>query len=428
MKRPSLSNLSLTLDTSIFAKRIMLTMLVASFGIALARPCCANPFTFTLTTSMPKGRDGHTATLLNSGKVLVAAGNVGDATAVLYDPTTATWGFTGNLSTGRWLHTATLLSDGKVLVAGGADSSRFGFASHIEVYDPATGIWTVSARLVTNRVAHTATLLQNGKVLIAAGSTKRSRALPTSAAELYDPSSGTSTATGSLSTARYSSSATLLANGKVLVAGGATGESGFGQVASAELYDPATGAWTFTGSMSFARSLHTATLLRNGQVLVAGGLSNQVPLQSAELYNPSTGTWTVTGALNNPRFSAEALRLPNGNVLLAAGGFPFHVATELYNPATALWTLAGDLATTNAGAPGTLLQNGEVLLEGGLDANGALTAAAQVGSHWLPSLSKTLNQALERTADRREDLLSMTSTMKPEAQRALVSGRSACSR
>src|SRR5215831_7747216 len=277
MKRPSLSNLSLTPDTSIFAKWIMLTVLVASFGIALARPCCANPFTFTLTASLPNGRENHTATLLNNGKVLVAAGNVGDATAVLYDPTTATWGFTGNLSTGRWGHTATLLSDGKVIVAGGADSSRFGFASHIEVYDPATGIWTVSARLVTNRIYHTATLLRNGKVLIAAGSTHRQpRLIPTSDAELYDPSSGTSTATGSLSTARYDHSATLLANGKVLVAGGATGDFGGGEVASAELYDPATGAWTFTGSMSFARSAHTATLLRNGQVLVAGGTSNFV--------------------------------------------------------------------------------------------------------------------------------------------------------
>jgi len=382
MKTPSSSNLFLIPDTSIFAKRTMLTMLAASLGIALARPCCASPFTFTLTASMPNVRENHTATLLNNGKVLVAAGlgPLVGATAVLYDPVTATWGFTGNLSTVRWGHTATLLSDGKVIVAGGADSSRFGFVSHIEVYDPATGIWTVSARLVTNRVAHTATLLQNGKVLIAAGSTKRSRALPTSAAELYDPSSGTSTATGSLSTARYSSSATLLANGKVLVAGGATDDSGGGEISSAELYDPATGAWTFTGSMSVARSLHTATLLRNGQVLVAGGLSNHVALASAELYDPATGTWTVTGALNNPRYNAAALRLPNGRVLLAAGGFPFYMATELYNPATGFWTLAGDLATTNAGAPGTLLQNGEVLLEGGLDANGALTAAAQVGS------------------------------------------------
>jgi len=195
MKRPALSNLSLTLATSIFAKRIMLAVLVASFGIALARPCSAGPFTFTLTASLLDGvRENHTATLLNNGKVLVAAGEgptVG-ATAELYDPTTGTWEFTGNLSLERSLHTATLLSDGRVIVAGGADNSRFGFVSHIEIYDPATGIWTVSARLVTNRIDHTATLLRNGKVLIAAGSTHRQpRFIPTSDTELYDPSSGT---------------------------------------------------------------------------------------------------------------------------------------------------------------------------------------------------------------------------------------------
>jgi Galactose oxidase, central domain/Kelch motif len=376
MKRPSLSNLSLTLDTSIFAGGIMLTVLSASFGIALARPCSAGPFTFTLTASLLNARVNHTATLLNDGKVLVASGD----TAELYDPTTGTWEFTGNLSTVRQLHTATLLSNGKVIVAGGVDDSRFGFVSQTEIYGPATGIWTVSARLITNRIDHTATLLKNGKVLIAGGNTKRSKYVPTSDAELYDPSSRTWTATGSLSTARYWASATLLADGKVLVAGGGTNDSGGGEVAGAELYDPATGTWTVTGSMSVARSLHTATLLRNGQVLVAGGLTNHVALESAELYNPATGTWTVTGALNNPRYHAAALRLPDGNVLLAADGFPFYMATDLYNPATGHWTLAGDLATANVGAPGTLLRNGGVLLEGGLDASGAITAAAEVGS------------------------------------------------
>lgn len=354
----------------------MLMVLSASFGIALARPCSAGPFTFALTASLLNARVNHTATLLNDGKVLVASGD----TAELYHPTTGTWEFTGNLSTVRQLHTATLLSNGKVIVAGGVDDSRFGFVSKTEIYDPATGIWTVSARLITNRIDHTATLLKNGKLLIAGGNTKRSRYVPTSDAELYDPSSRTSTATGSLSTARYWASATLLADGKVLVAGGGTNDSGGGEVADAELYDPATGTWAVTGSMSVARSLHTATLLRNGQVLVAGGLTNHVALESAELYNPATGTWTVTGALNNPRYNAAALRLPDGNVLLAAGGFPFYMATDLYNPATGQWTLAGDLATANVGAPGTLLRNGGVLLEGGLDASGAITAAAEVGS------------------------------------------------
>src|SRR5262249_28679412 len=118
----------------------------------------------------------------------------------------------------------------------------------------------------------------------------------------------------------------------------------------------------------------------DGRVLVVGGLNNHVSLQSAELYDPATGAWTLTGSPNYSRYNATALRLRNGKVLLAAGGFAYHLATELYNPATGLWTLAGDLAIYNVGAPATLLRNGEVLLEGGLDAGGATTAGAQVGS------------------------------------------------
>ena len=122
--------------------------------------------------------------------------------------------------------------------------------------------------------------------------------------------------TGSMSVARSRHTATLLNNGKVLVAGGGGGSSCF---ASAELYDPATGTWSTTGSMNVARSGHTATLLNNGKVLVAGGTGGSLPFASAELYDPATGTWSTTGSMNVSRGHHTATLLNNGKVLVAGG-------------------------------------------------------------------------------------------------------------
>jgi hypothetical protein len=172
-------------------------------------------------------------------------------------------------------------------------------------------------------------LLPSGKVLVAAGLSGPG-SLPDASAELYDPASGTWTATGSLNTARYIHTATLLPNGKVLVAGGQNGD-----LASAELYDPASGTWTATGSLNTARYDHTATLLPNGKVLVAGGANSTDTLASAELYDPTSGTWTATGSLNTAREFHTASLLPNGNVLVAGGLDIFGGAlasAELYGP------------------------------------------------------------------------------------------------
>jgi hypothetical protein len=153
-----------------------------------------------------------------------------------------------------------------------------------------------------------------------------------------------------MNVARESHTATLLSNGQVLVAGGTD--------ASAEVYNPATGTWTLTSSMNVPRSNHQAVLLQNGQVLVAGGF-NGGPLASAELYNPSTGTWTVTGSMITARYGFSLTLLPDGEVLAAQG-----MSAELYNPATGTWSATGSPTSAVGGPNAALLQSGEVLAIG----------------------------------------------------------------
>jgi N-acetylneuraminic acid mutarotase len=206
-----------------------------------------------------------------------------------------------------------------VLVAGGFDTGLDPVGS-AELYDPATGSWTLTGSLNTARYFHTATLLPNGMVLVAGG--LACCTFISASAELYDPTSGTWTPTGSLNIARDSHTAILLPNGMVLVAGGFDSTSNAS--ASAELYDPASGTWTSAGNLNNARVYHTATFLPNGMVLVAGGRDGPsfTPsdiLSSAELYDPASGSWTVTGSLNAVRAYHMATLLPNGMVLVAGG-------------------------------------------------------------------------------------------------------------
>jgi len=253
----------------------------------------------------------------------------------------------------------------------------------------ASGVFEDTGSLGTARERFTATLLPNGKVLVAGGLDDTVTAL--ASAELYDPASGTWTPTGSLGGARDRHGAILLFNGKVLVAGGQddTGNP----LPSAELYDPASGTWTPTGSIGDGGSHSTETLLPNGKVLVTGGLDNiGNPLASAELYDPASGTWTPTGSLGAARDRQTATLLPNGKVLVTGGlgntGSPL-ASAELYDPVSETWTPTGGLGTARDRHGALLLPSGKVLVGGGLDNAGNPLASAELydpaSGTWTPT-------------------------------------------
>ena len=317
--------------------------------------------------AMNQGRFRHTATLLATGQVLVTGGSRKKATssAELYDAFANSWIRTGSLGRARQAHSATRLLDGRVLVAGGFGTGGGNALSSAELYDPSAGSWSQAGDLNQQRDSHTATLLRDGRVLVVGGEGQGGTQGALSAAELYDPTTNTWSPTGSLGEARKQHTATLLPNGKVLVAGGES--AGGGALASAELFDPASGTWSPTGSLSQPRNAYAAAQLADGRVLAVGGTDGAHALATTELYDPVAGSWSLSGGLRQARDFHSATVLPNGRVLVAGGIDATDLfVSEVYDPLIGSWTQVGSLEQMREQHTATLLSDGRVLVAGGL--------------------------------------------------------------
>ncbi|MBN9685632.1 MULTISPECIES: kelch repeat-containing protein [unclassified Corallococcus] len=304
-----------------------------------------------------------TATVLDSGKVLVVGGWDGEflASAEVYDPSPGTWLSTGALALGREGHTATLLSSGEVLVAGGEIQSAPGYTATASLYSPQTGLWTQAGATSMARAYSTATLLPSGKVLIAGGGDNSGSF---ARVDVYDPAGGWSVLPSSMNDERRRHTATLLPSGKLLVVGG----RGWRIFETAEVYDPSNpqSGWAFVAPMVTPRYDHTATLLPSGKVLVSGGRNATGPLDSSEVYDPATNSWTVA-QMATPRTLHTATLLPSGKVLIAGGETSTPLdTTELYDPQTNSWSASITLRTPRRLHAAVLLSaTSKVLVLGG---------------------------------------------------------------
>jgi RHS repeat-associated protein len=347
---------------------------------------------WTTTADMVKKRNGHTATVLPTGRVLVAGGTDGAtvfSSAELYDRTTGTWSSTGSMTGARKYQSAVLLNtssntttSGKVLIAGGANSSSA--LSTAQLYSPSTGQWISAGTMNASRYQHTATLLSNGRVLVAGG-VSGSTVLNTAA--VYNPSSGSGTWAGvsSMAVSRRWHTATLLSttnatlNNKVLVVGG---NSGSNSLTSVQLFD-GTSSWSTLTSLSSSRQEHSATRLTDGRLLVAGGKSGSTTLNSALLFNPATGSgsWASAGTMTSRRHGQSDSLLPtsvvtNGQVLLA-GGWDGNItvsSAELFT-APATWTATNAMPEPMKYHTASVLSNGMLLIAGGVEGSTPLDSA-----------------------------------------------------
>lgn len=319
--------------------------------------------------SLGSARQKHAAARLTTNKLLVPGGQSGSFTlssAEILAPT-STEGFdkwsltaTGNMAHVREFHSATTLDNGKVLVVGGTDGS----VTHrdADLFDPSTNSFSAVSGLMSNRrMHHTATVITGGLVLVVGGYDGAGGGTTHATADLFDPSTGSWSATTSMTNPRKHHTATRLQDGRVLVVGGDNGST-------FEIFNPSTTNWSSPAALPAGRSRarHTATLLPDGKVLVVGG---EASLGTADLFDPNTNTFSATGSLNTGRSTHTAALLDDGRVLVAAGddgtGGSVRSSAELYLPSSGTWTTTGSLATGRTTHVMTRLASGRVLVAAG---------------------------------------------------------------
>lgn len=293
------------------------------------RAALYNPATdsWTQTPAPSTGRYGATATLLADGRVLVVGGTVLDtatghsrflSSVEIYDPAANAWSTAAAMPAAREYHAAVLLPDGKVLVVGGDDGTQPPMDALL--YDPAANTWTATTPVQLIGLAPTATLLKSGKVLV----TSSVGAPPFPGfSELYDPSSNSwAYGPGTQTPHVLGATATLLNDGRVLLVGGQVGGSFFSAMASPEVYDPSANAWSGAGTMVAGRQWHSAVLLPSGKVFAAGGFATPLggaSLASTELFDPATNAWSPGKDMAPPRDHFVAVLLPAGAVFVTGG-------------------------------------------------------------------------------------------------------------
>jgi PKD repeat protein len=354
--------------------------------------------TWSGTANMTFRRLGHAVAQLNDGRVLVVGGHdasiscadapVGNS-AEIYNPATATWTLTGNLSVNRSSAIAVRLADGRVLAAGGGD--RCGnVRKAAEIFDPATNAWTRTGDMNVAREAPAAVLLRDGRVLVAGGFGVSPFASLASA-EVFDPATGTWTVTGSMHDPRMwtfddisaGGFLTLLSDGRVFTAGGlnrcgTSASCAIAYLQSAEIYDPATGAWTVTGALAKGRSRFQMATLSDGRVVAAGGWDGTVTVGTAEVYDPAIGAFSPAGTLTTARMDFTATSLADGRVLVADGRSDAFTALK----SAELFAVVDHPPVANAGAAATGTEGTAVSFDGSASSDAdsdALTFAWDFG-------------------------------------------------
>ncbi len=286
-------------------------------------------------------RQGDTVTRLSDGRVLV----VGDFSspdnwngAQLYNPDKDVWKSTAYLVDKRRWHTSTLLLDGRVLVTGGREKS--GEVLHtVEVFDPVDNSWTSTSVMHDGRAFHAAALMNDGRVLVVGGFDDNLQTL--ASAEIYDPDAQTWTLIDEMNESRFFLSASVLHDGRVLIIGGSNNSTGPAAThKTAEIYDPLSDGWSQAGQLTVNRTGHSATVLKDGRVLVVGGGGLDSNLAQAETYNPEINAWSSAGIMTLARAGHSAALMSDGRVIVAGGwsddGSAGHVA-EIYDPRVGTW-------------------------------------------------------------------------------------------
>lgn len=350
------------------------------------------------TGAMVTAREAATATPLPDGRVLVVGGSTGGcqrpllglpdfrslATAEIYDPWANRWRVTAPMPTARRYHSATLLDSGRVLVLGGRDEVAYRsphFPATAEIFDPTTERWHSTAPIDRNTANFAVTPLPDGQAL----ATGRGEGLTNGGsliARRYLPGTNDWRGIAILDDTRREHTATPLRDGRILLTGGFhyTGEPGFSARTSypaAAIYDPSADRWSPTGATTFAIGPHTATVLPSGEVLVVGEPDGRGGLGTrAQRFDPATNTWADAGALAAPRDGFVATLLDDGRVLISGGyaGPTFGgssayrnatPAAELFDPRTGRWQSAGSMTTARGGHLTTALATGQILATGG---------------------------------------------------------------